>query len=222
MTRRVLQLDTTRLEDLDLDQIVYCHIAAPSLVWTSDFIVTSVLDSIDTEMRQARGFDLTSTYVPLLAAFAILDQLGSCYEDASMVPHPPGGSSIERALYYFGGFGARSPEVEHLYALRNGLVHDASLTSHNRGKTKWYIFRLSPSKPDAITLAPKAWNGAAGMLDNQVVTWVNVREFTDLVSIAIDRVKQMYFDRPNDLVKLKSADEILHKYLFWRARPSEN
>lgn len=219
MTSRVTDLTQTRLQDLTDDEIVYCHLGVRTQEATRDFVVSSCLHDVETEMRQSRGTQLTSNYVPLLAAFAILDQIGSCYEDAAKPPHPNKGSAIERALYHFGGLSALSPEVIHLYALRNGLVHDASLTSHDRPKTNWYIFRFDRAMPDAIRLPAIPWNGQASTLDRSTTTKVNPRELTEVVSRALSNLRDLYFDRHHDLVVLKTGEEILHKYLFWRPEP---
>jgi hypothetical protein len=64
---------------------------------TKDFTIASSLQFIDKEMRQSRGRDLTARYVPLLAAFAILDQIGGCYSDIAVTPHPNEGGAIHRA-----------------------------------------------------------------------------------------------------------------------------
>jgi hypothetical protein len=218
MTGKIRDLSATPLSKLSDEEIIYCHLTVRVREWTSDFIVTSCLDDVETEMRQSRGIQLTSNYVPLLAGFALLDQIGSCYEDAAMAPHPTKGSAIERALYYFGGLPAASPEIIHLYALRNGLVHDASLTSHDKPKSNWYIFRFDRTMADIIRLPVSAWDGTAASLGPKTTTIINPRAVTELVSTALERVRNLYFDRRSDLKLLKPATEILHKYLFWERR----
>ncbi len=218
MNSRVRDLSAKRLMDLTDDEIVYCHLGVRPREWTRDHILSSCLDDVETEMRQSRGTQLTSNYVPLLAAFAILDQIGSCYEDRSLAPHPRGGSAIQRALYHFGGLPPLSAEVSHLYALRNGLVHDASLTSHNLQKTAWFIFRFNRTMPEVIRLPATPWDGTANGLVAGTTTWINPRELTELVSTALSRLRDCYFDRRSDLGVLKPGSEILHKYIFWAER----
>lgn len=218
MTNRVRDLSNLRLSQLEKDDIVYCHLSFRSHEMTKDFVVVSSLEAAATEMTQARGTDLTANYAPLLTGFAILDQIGSCYENATMAPHPTGGAAIERALYYFGGMAARSPEVEHLYALRNGLVHDASLTSHDRPKRKWYMFRFNRNMPDVIRLPAQDWDGNAGSLGPDTTTWINPRRLTEIISNAISDLRDLRELNSGALTVLKPKEEILHKYLFWEKR----
>ncbi len=208
------------LQDLDTDDIVSCHLNRAPYTWTRDHVVRSSLDFIDEEMRQSRGKRLTANYAPLLAGFAILDQLGSTYADAAAPTHPQGGGAIHRALHAFCDYPAMGPEVKAFYALRNGLMHDASLTSFDVKAQQWYIFRYDRQMPDAVQLAATPWDGDRMTLGPDTVTMVNPRVFTDQVSAAISRVRDCHLDRRSDLTVLQSGADILHKYLFWDARGS--
>lgn len=214
MVSRVRDLSGKSLAALTQDEIVYCHLSSRQPERTSDHRVTSCLEEVELEMRQARGRRLTSNYAPLLAGFAILDQIGSCYADAAMAQHPQGGGAIHRALYYFLGFAPLSAEVKALYALRNGLVHDASLTSQTNAGD-WYIFRYDPTMQAAIKLAQKPWNGTANDLGPATLTMVNPRFFTDQISTGLSSLRELYINRSADLIILKPGSEIIHKYLFW-------
>lgn len=214
MNGKVKDLKNTLLQSLSLDEIVYCHLTEQFHIETKAHIVHSCLHDVETEMRQARGRYLTANYAPLLAAFAILDQIGSCYRDKAMPQHPNQGQSIHRALYYFGRMAPMSDEVRALYAFRNGLVHDASLTSHTRAG-EWYIFRYKPSLPTIIKLAKKPWDGTAANLGPDTLTLLNVRMLTNAVSEALNLVRKCRLDRPADLDVLQTKENIIHKYLFW-------
>jgi hypothetical protein len=214
VSNRVRDLSAKRLQSLMLDDIVYCHLSSRQPERTKDFRVTSCLEGIEHEMRQSRGIQLTSNYAPLLAGFAILDQIGSCYRDKSKPHHPIGGASIHRALYYFMSLAPMSDEVKALYALRNGLVHDASLTSRTKSGD-WYIFRYDREMAASIKLAKRPWDGSSGDLGDDTLTLVNPRYFTDQISLALSKLRECYIDRRSDLDVLMSATDILHKYLFW-------
>ena len=219
MNQRVKDLSGKHLSLLDQDEIVYCHLSLRQPERTLDFFVTSCLEAIETEMRQSRGTRLTANYVPLLAAFAILDQIGSCYADKRNPVHPSGGSAIHHALYHFAGMDPMSEEVKALYALRNGLVHDASLTSYAKKTGQWYIFRYDHKLACAIKLPATPWDGTASGLGGSPITFINPRLFTDQVSEALSTLKSCYIERRPDLEVLKSGADILHKYLFWQAIP---
>lgn len=213
-------IDKTRLRDLTHEQIAYCHLLGGNMIWTADFTVETGLEHIETEMRQARGRNLTSRYVPLMAAFAILDQIGSTYRNPQLPLAPTNTPSIKRALYYFGGYKLSDPEVEHLYALRNALVHDAALTGHNIKKIVWYIFRFDAEMSDPIKLPASSWDGDPTNLKPACVTWINPRVFTDSVSTLLHGLRQSFEANPASVAIEQTGPEIIQKYLFWNPRTS--
>ncbi len=208
-----------KLMDLTDDELVSCHLSVQQPVMTIDYWITSCLEAVEHEMRQSRGIKDTSKYAPLLAGFAILDQIGSCYVDRAKVAHPTKGASIHHALYYFMNYAAMSDEVHALYALRNGLVHDASLTCNTKSGS-YYIFRYDPAMKASIKLAKRPWDGKETSLGGDTVTLVNPRHFTDQISAALTSLRDCYLKRPNDLKVLQPGRDILHKYLFWVPRES--
>ncbi len=211
-----MDLKNKLLKDLDRTEVVEAHLSLSSFTETKDHIVYSSLDEVEREMRQTRGNMNTKHYAPALCAFALLDQIGSCYEDKAMPAHPAqGGGAIHRALYYWGGLPQLGPEIEALYAFRNGLVHDGSLTSKTK-RGQWYIFRYDDTIPGPVGLANTPWDGTAIGIGSDTLTKINSRMLTDLVSRAISGVRECHKTRPNDLDVLQSRDEILHKYCFWR------
>lgn len=214
---RVRDLTTKRLVELSDDDVAYCHLSYRDVEVCADHLVRSNLHYLEIEMTQSRGLRVTASYSPLLLAFAILDQIGSCYRDLSRAPHPSGGSAIARALYYFCDRPALSDEVKALYALRNGLVHDGSLTCQtNAGQ--WHFFRYDFQQTAAVRLPTQAWDGTATGLSGQRVTRVNPRVLTDEVSRGISALRNCYFLDRNNLDIQQPSTDILHKYLFWERR----
>lgn len=66
------------------------------------FLYISTLVRAQREMNSARGNINSQMIVPLLAAFAILDQIGECYGFHSMVAGEPAPKpSIKRALHHY-------------------------------------------------------------------------------------------------------------------------
>lgn len=102
------------LGDLSVEEVAYRHLSTRGWEPIKGYTLFTTLENIETEMRQSRGAQLTSRYVPMLAAFSILEQLGDTYEDRRLPKHPTNGSGIERALYYFCGMQPMSDEVKAL------------------------------------------------------------------------------------------------------------
>jgi len=213
----VRNLEGQELKDLSLDDVVYCHLTTRSPKFTKDYTVHTTLELVEVEMRQSRGFQKTASYAPLLTGFALLDQIGGCYADRAKPPHPNKGSAIEHALYYFMGYPPQGPEVRAIYALRNGLVHEGSLTCKTNSQAH-YIFRYDSTLTSAIQLAATPWDGQAATLGTSTTTLVNPRVLTDDISRAISALRDCFLQRPQDLQILKSREEILHGYLIWQRR----
>jgi len=213
-------LKRTKLRDLSLDDTVYCHLSGHIEV-TEDFYLNSTLQLVELEMRQSRSRQMTANYAPLLTAFSILDQIGSCYADCALPAHPAGGSSIHRALYYFGGMPPLGDDVKAIYALRNGLVHDGSLTCETRSGD-WYFFRYDHAMPLAIKQSVVAWDGTAEQVGPNVTTWINPRVFTDLVSTVIHNIRKCFHMRNSDLVVHPGKTDLLHKYILWDGIPDDH
>lgn len=212
----IRDLTQYELNELSLDDVVYCHLSRRGWEPIKGHTIYTTLDHIETEMRQARGTNLTSNYVPLLAGFSILEQLGDTYADRSMQRHPQNGGGIEHALYYFCGYPAMSPEVKALYALRNGLIHAASLTSTDQGSNARYIYRYDYEMDAGIVMPAQPWDGQIKTIHPDVFTIVNPRQITDQVSAAISRVRDYFFHEHGRLKVKRSKGQILINHLIWR------
>lgn len=218
MTNRVIDLSTKPLSGLNDEEIVYLHVAGRSQEYTKDFIVISVLREINRNMKHTSGFNNSKTFAPALCAFAILDQIGSCYEDAAMAPYAGDEVNIKRALYYFCGIASSSPEAEYLYMLRNSMVHDASMVSHNKPKTKWYFFRYRTNLGQLIKTPSAAWDGQAATIGNGTTAYVDPDELVTATETAVNKLGEIFVDRRSDLKLRVPKTEILHKYLMWDRR----
>lgn len=211
----VRDLSDRGIDQFSLDDVVYCHLSRRSWEPYRDGTIHTTLDAIEMEMRQSRGAQITSRYVPLLAAFSIIEQLGDCYVNGNLRRHPDRGGGVERGLYYFANYPAMSSEVKALYALRNGLVHAGSLTSVDQGSEKRYIFRYDREMRDTIALAETEWDGQVSTVSRKVVTRVNPRVFTDQISSAISRVRDLYFYDHDNLRVIAQKGVILINHLLW-------
>lgn len=205
----------TKLVDLSDEQIVYCHLLAGHHIKLPDFKVETSLEYIETEMRQSRGRDLTSRYVPMMAAFAILDQIGGTYRNPTLAPAQANTPAIKKALYNFGGYSLTDPIVVSLYALRNALVHDAALTGHDLKKQNWYIYRFNHDMDDMIRLPALGWDGDPQTLTPDRVTWINPRLFTESVSDLLRGLRDSFEADQASISIEVPGHEIVQKYLFW-------
>jgi hypothetical protein len=163
--------------------------------------------------------------VPLLAAFAILDQIGECYAFKETLPGEPAKTEpIKRALHHFPPtLGAlTADQMQSLYVMRNGLMHDASFSSSERGGLRRkMIFRHDIRMEDMVVLPKRDWNGTPGDVSRETITWVNPDLIIWLANTAISRLAEaVKLKDPNLLIHL-DPQVIAARYLLWhRPAPS--
>ena len=189
------------------------------------FLYISTLLRAQREMNSARESSNSRMIVPLLAAFAILDQIGECYAFKETLPDEPDDiSSIKRALIHFpptlGPLAA--DQMQALYVMRNGLVHDASFSSSERGRPKRnMIFRHDIRMEEVVLLPRRDWDGTPGDVSRETITWVNPDLIVWIANTAISRLAQaVKLDDPNLVIHL-DPQVIAARYLLWhRHAPS--
>lgn len=211
----IRDLTQIRLNELSNEEVVYCHLSRRGWEEIQDYTVHSTLVGVETEMRQSRAINNISNYAPLLAGFSILEQLGNSYSNRKMKHHPKSGSGIEHALYFFCGYEAMSDDVKALYALRNGLMHAASLTSMDQGSGKRYIFRYNFDIDASIQIASVDWDGQLSTIDSSVITLINPRKLTEQISSAIDCVRELFDNDRKNLRILRTRGQIMADHLIW-------
>jgi hypothetical protein len=208
------------LMNATIEDVVFMHLDGAGTYELKDFMVHSCLESALDSMRQSRGIGKVSAYAPLLCGFAVLDQLGGCYSDATLIPPTNRGSNVVRALHEFGNYQIDSPESQAFYALRNSLVLDAALTGcTSRGK--WYMFRYDWEQEETIKVAQEDWDGTASSISPDITSVINPRKFTDEISEIRSSIRSINNDRPGDLCVRQSKEDILHKYMLWTPKEVE-
>ncbi|MDB9467197.1 hypothetical protein [Dolichospermum circinale] len=121
-----------KLSELTDSEIINIHLSIFTKTFTKDFELISTLKTLEEEMRQSSGLDKFKSFLPFLAAFAILDQIGGCYkcyknsEEKENHANTKNYSSIQKALYYFGDI-EDEQRLNEIRIFRNGIIHDASL-----------------------------------------------------------------------------------------------
>jgi hypothetical protein len=189
------------------------------------FLYISTLLRAQREMNSAREQSNTQMIVPLLAAFAILDQLGECYGFSETLPgEPPANAPIKRALHHFPlPWGTLSADEMHaLYMMRNGLMHDAAFSSIERGGQKRsMIFRHDIRMEKMVVLPVRDWNGKPDDVCRETITWVNPDLLIWVANSAIGRCGQaLKLGDPNLEIR-HDPQVIAARYLLWhRHSPS--
>ena len=190
------------------------------------FLYISTLLRAQREMNSARESINSQMIVPLLAAFAILDQIGECYAFKETLPgQPPETAPIKRALHHFPPtLGAlTADQMQSLYVMRNGLMHDASFSSSERGGLKRnMIFRHDIQMEEVVVLPKRDWDGTPADVSRETITWVNPDLIIWMANTTVSRLAQaVKLNDPNLVVHL-DPQVIAARYLLWhRHAPSK-
>ncbi|MET4071534.1 hypothetical protein ABID58_006348 [Bradyrhizobium sp. S3.2.6] len=209
----IMDLSAKPFAGLTLNEVMYLHVAGRQQEVTSDFLVISSLEQIVSSMRSANSRTNSQFYGPAMCAFAILDQLGTCYDRTSS-QLPNGTNSIKRTLQNFCGISATSAEAQHLYAFRNGQMHDASYVNQDT-RGNWYVFRHEEQLSSVIKLPNVAWDGQASTLGPDTTTLISRVKLVELASDAVREIRDVFETNPADLRARVSQTELMHKYLLW-------
>jgi hypothetical protein len=201
-----------KLSELTNSEIINIHLSRNAS--TKDFKLISTLKTLEEEMRQSSGLDKFKSFLPFMAAFAILDQIGKCYENtekkASMAKIKNGGNSILKALYYFGDI-EDEQTLNEIRVFRNSIVHDASLFTVD--KNEHYYFRYSDNNETSnlINSAEEKWDGNFDSISPKNMTIVNRKVLINKTSDIIRKLSKI--NESNEL-KISSPEKELIKRYF--------
>ncbi|MFV8269339.1 hypothetical protein ACNQGP_05305 [Flavobacterium sp. GT2N3] len=208
-----------RLQDLTDNEIIDIHLNAYHETTTIDFRVISTLSRLNREVRHAISFENSKYILPLIGMTTILDQLGNCYSSSRRPLFPnPNSSGIKKALYYFGNFDDDDKILETVYALRNGITHNASFISRNKygiEKGKNYIFHYDNEQTDLLISSEEEWNGELSNINNKTITLLNPALLLNLIESCI---KQADDDNKQSFLSIdlpEGKKELIHSYLHW-------
>ncbi len=187
-------LHNLRIDELNEQQMIFVHIqstATPIILKNS--IARSTLSFICENVNHGLAFDKAKSLMPIISLCSILDQLGICY-NRNDLEQPRFQNGIKRCLCYFGEFDEEDPIIDVLYALRNGLAHNVSLTSFDKYKNKYYHFRYDNQIEEIYQPAEIEWDGDYNTLDNgreKFTTRINIEKFRSLVFNCVYKAEKL-------------------------------
>ncbi len=217
------QLLPKQIEELTLNELAFIHLSDSNSFFTlKDHLLRSTLSFAIQNIRQALNLDYSKQVMPYITLCAILDQIGICY-DRNDKQLPIFENGLKRALVQFGEIDENDDLINIIYALRNGLLHNISLTSFDRKNNKYYKFRFNPEITTIFREAEIHWDGSYETLDSdpeRFTTHINAKLFSDLVFSILDKanslnqsnnidlrlqggLKQLYFDYILAIEKVK-------------------
>lgn len=205
-----MNLHDKEISELTVQEFAFIHLdTGITPIYTKEAGLRSTLSFINQNIHQGLTLENSKQLMPYLSLFAVLDQLGICYERIDQ-PQPRYSNGIKRALVYFGELEETNELIDVLYALRNGLLHNVSLTSYDR--KKHYRFKYDYQIPTIFQHAEKQWNGDYVLLDEdpqKYSTSINVNKFRDLVVGCIDKAAEL---NQSSLLRLRLAGGVRQLY----------
>ena len=221
----------SQLMKLSLTEIINLHLQGPRVPFgrlVGSIAVCSSLTEIVAESTNAAAKKYSSPLLPLMGYLSALDQIGNCYGVTEKNTTFKNG--IKRALTLFAGLSR--PEIDVLYALRNGVVHNCSLISigdKSKGGTsvafylKDTVIRRQQLTPPAILKMPAAsWDGEITSLTTDHYAGISLEGVenltTNVVNRAIEAFQQGILVPNHDHFPIASDEEIkqfiIVKYLL--------
>ncbi|KZM39143.1 hypothetical protein OA92_21360 [Marinomonas sp. SBI22] len=177
------------LPELTLEELAFAHLNGTSFISIKGGILYSNLTLVIKEIRHAKGFVNSKSFLPLAAAFTVLDQLGFCYSRNDIAPFSnPNASAIKKSLYYFCGFRENDKDTKAFYALRNSFLHTSSCLSKAKNKRQPnYCFIFDDEAELLITYPDKEWDGEFLTFEPKLMSTVVNRKM--LIGLIQDAVK---------------------------------
>lgn len=198
------------LSELSLRELAYFHLDLQTPKnKTKDGFITSSLYDLKESLSASFINRRTCQYVPLMVSFSILDQIGSLYSIQGVECNYENG--IKRALHYFSSCEVK--DIKSLVTLRNGLLHDGSLISHNRDGRTHVFYRMIKDSGRLLTPPQITWDGEYRDDLTNYITFIDLKELQAVVIKAIDNCLQHLF-KENLLIKTISEKEFFFKYMF--------
>lgn len=197
---------------LSESEVINIHLYS-EISTTTDYIILSTLRRIEREARHAIANEYSKSFLPLMACYAILDQVGKCYKNKQKSPYThQNANGIKKAAYYFLGYEENGDLTKTLYGLRNGIVHDASYVSHAKdGSHYWY--RWDDEQTEIIRTPSMPWDGTLGSRSDSNCSFVNPKVFMDSVSEMLNRMMDLNKSGYLSLSMDGGVDELALRYL---------
>jgi len=215
----IQSIKNKRLEELSLDELAYVHLNCSEFNVIKDAYLDSSLPLVINEIRHAKLQRYSQNFLPVTAAFTVLDQLGFCYsrKDIPAYSHT-NASSIKKSLYYFCDFQENDRDTNTIYALRNSFLHTASILSKaEQNNQPNHRFVFDRSSQNLIKYPPVAWDGDFYNLQNEMTTFINPEIFVEMAEKAVrEACNHLYND---NLIVTCESGEAEFFYRFLKSRP---
>lgn len=184
------------LEELTLKELAFIHLNGRDSNEIKGGRLLSALPVVLGEIRHAKHQAYSRSFLPLAAAFTVLDQIGFCYSRNDIPTFKiQNASSIKKSLYYFCGFAENDENTKSLYGLRNSFLHTSSLLSKGeKPNHPNYNFVFDSNLPVMIKHPEVAWNGNFDDLKPEMSTVVNPVLIVEMVEQSVVKALELLYE----------------------------
>jgi hypothetical protein len=206
-----------KLEDLTQQEVSRIHLSG-SEWFLVDKTIKSTLSFIHRSISQTFGHPDHKHLLPIMGLLAILDQLGSCYNNIKKEKIDDN-NNIRRCLYFFGNMPKDDEYNKIIVALRNSLFHNVSLCSKDPHNQNNYYFRYFEDNTENAPLyrtAHQPWNGNFKTLDiTNNETLINIIALQKKVTLCIETAYELNEENKLKIRLPHGKDELISSYLMW-------
>jgi len=184
------------LQELSLKELAFIHLNGRDCSEIKGELLHSILPVVIREIRHAKFQIYSQNFLPLAAAFTVLDQLGFCYSRNDMATFSSNNASaIKKSLYYFCGFGDNDQDTKALYALRNSFLHTSSLLSKGEWTNQPNYRFVFDRKCETMIKHPQInWDGDFNNLQTNMTTYINPDSVVEMVEDTIHKALELLFE----------------------------
>lgn len=207
-----------KLNELALKELAFVHLNGRNYSDIKYGQIYSVLPLVIREIRHAKFNKYSQNFLPIAAAFTILDQIGFCYSRNDMsIYSDANASSIKKSLYYFCGLSENDKDTKALYALRNSILHTAScLSKSDRKNQPNHRFVLDKDSADLVKYPEVEWDGDFENLDGNMSTIINPTMLVDLIEKSVGNALKCLYDDNLNVFCIGGGAEFYYRFLSFR------
>lgn len=217
------EIESKEISELSQMEMSMIHLnTSYSTKIAGDSLLRSTLSVLVQNINHASQFRRSKNIMPLQSCMCILDQLGICYNIKGK-PEPRFQNGIKRGLYYFAHLDEDDPNINVLYALRNGLLHNVSLVSVDKHRDNHYFFRYARNDDHIVVSAEEKWDGCFETLDpstDRFTTLISPNKIRELVIQAVEYASELNKESKLELRLEGGARELFYTYILSTYRTS--
>ncbi|MBE0361625.1 hypothetical protein [Pseudoalteromonas aliena] len=216
----VRSIKNKELNQLTIEELAHVHLNSGLYNEIKGALLDSSLTTLIDEIRHAKFQHRSKSFLPVTAAFTILDQLGFCYSRKDMPLYSNvNASNIKKSLYYFCGFEENDKATKTLYALRNSFLHTASILAKAEFPNQPnHRFVYDREQSDLLRFPEVEWDGDFNNLTSEMSTRINPEIFVNMVEDAARNAKEHLYNNNLNIDCINGEPEFYYRFLGYRAK----